>query len=76
MESGAISIEPLMRMAIWLIRIGVEKRDLDAAKQFFRQAMAMVGHATEYVMTDGHRSYPRTIRETIGNDVKHRTNYI
>jgi putative transposase len=51
-----------------------EKRDMDAAKQFFKQAMAVVGHAPEYVTTDGHRSYPRAIRETMGNDVKHRTN--
>ena len=47
---------------------------MDAAKQFFKQAMAVVGHAPEYVTTDGHRSYPRAIRETMGNDVKHRTN--
>src|SRR6266480_617397 len=51
-----------------------EKRDMDAAKQFFKQAMAVVGHAPEYVTTDGHRSYPRAIRETMGNEVKHRTN--
>jgi DDE superfamily endonuclease len=74
MENGAISIEPLMGMAIWLIHGGVEKRDRDAAKQFLKQAMAVVGHAPEYVTTDGHRSYPRAIRETVGNEVKHRTN--
>ena len=34
---------------IWLICGGVEKRDMDAAKQFFKQAMAVVGHAPEYV---------------------------
>jgi transposase-like protein len=62
MENGAISIEPLMGMAIWLIHCGVEKRDRDAAKQFFKQAMAVVGHAPEYVTTDGHRSNPRAIR--------------
>jgi putative transposase len=39
-----------------------EKRNMDAAKQFFRQAMAAVGHAPETVTTDGHRSYPRAIR--------------
>jgi putative transposase len=74
MESGALSIEPLMGMALWLIRGGVEKRDMDAAKQFFKQAMAVVDHVPEYVTTDGHRSYPRAIRETMGNEVKHRTN--
>ena len=36
-----------------------EKRDMDAAKQFFTQALAVVGHAPETVTTDGHRSYPR-----------------
>ena len=51
-----------------------EKRDMDAAKQFFSQAMAAVGHPPETVTTDGHRSYPRAIRETMGNEVAHRTN--
>jgi putative transposase len=47
---------------------------MDAAKQFFWQAMATVGHAPESVTTDGHRSYPRAIRETLGIEVTHRTN--
>ncbi len=34
----------------------------------------MVGHAPERVTTDGHDSYPRAIRETLGSDVLHRTN--
>ncbi len=51
-----------------------EKRDMDAAKQFFRQAVAVVGYAPKTVTTDGHRSYPRAIRETMGNEVAHRTN--
>ena len=51
-----------------------KKRDMDAAKQFFSQALAMVGSAPERVTTDGHDSYPRAIRETVGNDVVHRTN--
>lgn len=51
-----------------------EKRDMDAAQQFFKQALAVVGHAPEQVTTDGHRSYPRAIRETMSNDVQHRTN--
>ncbi len=51
-----------------------EKRDMDAAKQFFKQAIAVVGHAPEHVTTHGHRSYPRAISETMGNDVQHRTN--
>ena len=51
-----------------------EKRDMDAAKQFFKQAVAVVGHTPEQVTTDEHRSYPHAIRETMGNDVLHRTN--
>jgi putative transposase len=51
-----------------------EKRDRDAAKQFFKQALAVVGHAPELVTTDRHRSYPRAVRETLGHQVVHRTN--
>jgi putative transposase len=51
-----------------------EKRDMDAAKRFFEQAVAVVGHTPESVTTDGHRSYPRAIRETMGSEVVHRTN--
>ncbi len=51
-----------------------EKREMDAAQQFFRQAVAVVGHTPEQVTTDGHRSYPRAIHETMGMDVVHRTN--
>jgi putative transposase len=50
-----------------------QKRDMDAAKRFFQRAMA-VGHTPERVTTDGHDSYPRAIRETLGVDVIHRTN--
>ncbi|WP_444544571.1 IS6 family transposase [Reticulibacter mediterranei] len=51
-----------------------EKRDMEAAKQFFKQALAVVGYAPERVTTDGHDSYPRAIHETLGTDVLHRTN--
>ncbi len=51
-----------------------EKRDMDAAKRFFKQALETVGHAPERVTTDGHDSYPRAIREILGKDVRHRTN--
>ena len=47
---------------------------MKAAKRFFQQAVAIVGHAPERVTTDGHDSYPRAIRETFGSDVLHRTN--
>jgi len=51
-----------------------EKRDMAAAKRFFRQAVVVVGHVPEQVTTDGHTSYPRAIRETMGNNITHRTN--
>ena len=38
------------------------------------QAITVVGHAPERVTTDGHDSYPRAVRETLGSDVLHRTN--
>jgi putative transposase len=51
-----------------------EKRDLDAAKRFFKQAVEVIGHTPERVTTDGHDSYPRAIREILGAEVLHRTN--
>jgi transposase-like protein len=51
-----------------------EKRDMNAAKQFFKQAVAVVGQVPEQGTTDGHTSYPRAIRETMGSQVHHRTN--
>lgn len=51
-----------------------EKRNMGAAKQFFKQAVAVVGHVPEQATTDGHTSYPRAIRETMGSQVHHRTN--
>ncbi len=51
-----------------------EKRDMEAAKRFFKQAVDVVGHSPERVTTDGHDSYPRAIRETVGSQVMHRTN--
>ncbi|BCL83770.1 hypothetical protein ccbrp13_62350 [Ktedonobacteria bacterium brp13] len=47
---------------------------MEAAKQFFEQALTGVGHAPASVTTDGHRSYPRAVRETLGKEVVHRTN--
>ena len=51
-----------------------EKRDRDAAQPFFKQALAVVGHAPERVTTNGHTCYPRAVRETLGDGVLHRTN--
>ncbi len=50
-----------------------EKRDMEAAQQFFKQALEVCGHAPERVTTDGHASYPRAVREILGGDVQHRT---
>jgi transposase-like protein len=51
-----------------------EKRNMEAAKQFFQQAVGVVGHVPDQVTTDGHTSYPRAIRETMSSNVQHRTN--
>ena len=51
-----------------------EKREMEAAQQFFKQALGVVGHTPERVTTDGHASYPRAVRETLGDHVLHRTN--
>ena len=50
-----------------------EHRDMAAAKAFFRSAKAAAGMAPERVTTDGHGSYPRAIRSTLGRQVVHRT---
>jgi len=47
-------------------------RDLEAAKQFFAQALAVIGKPPQRVTTDGHTAYPRAIRETLGKKVIHR----
>jgi transposase-like protein len=51
-----------------------EKRNMEAAKRFFQQAVEVVGYTPEQVTTDGHTSYPRAIREIMGDMVQHRTN--
>jgi putative transposase len=50
-----------------------ERRDLAAAKAFFRSARTVTGIAPERVTTDGHDSYPRAIRAELGKGVRHRT---
>ena len=52
-----------------------ETRDLEAAKQFFAQALAVAGQPPERVTTDGHDAYPRAIRETLGRTVLHRCSH-
>src|SRR5690348_13376797 len=51
-----------------------EKRNMEAAQRFFLQAVTVVGQTPTCVTTDGHRSYPRAMSETMGDHVQHRTN--
>ncbi len=50
-----------------------EHRDMAAAQAFFRSAKSVTGQVPERVTTDGHGSYPRAIRSTLGRRVVHRT---
>ena len=50
-----------------------ERRDMAAAKAFFRSAKAAAGVTPDRVTTDGHDSYPRAIRTELGKRVRHRT---
>src|SRR5918995_2558196 len=50
-----------------------ERRDMAAAQAFFRSARAATGIVPDRVTTDGHVSYPRAIRTTLGRRVGHRT---
>src|SRR4051794_41212479 len=50
-----------------------EHRDMAAAQAFFRAAQAATAVTPERVTTDGHGSYPRAIRSTLGRRVVHRT---
>src|SRR4051794_6641445 len=50
-----------------------EHRDMAAAQAFFRSAKSVTGVTPERVTTDGHGSYPRAIRSTLGRQVVHRT---
>ncbi len=47
-------------------------RDMAAAKAFFRSAKSATGLVPDRVTTDGHGSYPRAIRSTLGRGVRHR----
>jgi len=49
-----------------------EHRDMAAAKAFFRSAKATAGFRPDRVTTDGHGSYPRAIRATLGRTLRHR----
>jgi putative transposase len=47
---------------------------MGAAQRFFQQARVVAGQAPTRVTTDGHASYPRAIRESLGETVEHRCN--
>ncbi len=49
-----------------------EHRDMAAAQAFFRSAKSVTGVTPDQVTTDGHGSYPRAIRSTLGRRVVHR----
>jgi putative transposase len=49
-----------------------EHRDMAAAKAFFKSAKMVTGVTPDRVTTDGHDSYPRAIRTTLGEGVRHR----
>ena len=51
-----------------------QRRDLAAAKRFFRSAKAVTGVIPDRVTTDGHDASPQAIRTELGGRVKHRTN--
>ena len=48
-----------------------EHRDMAAAQAFFRSAKSVTGVTPDQVTTDGHGSYPRAIRSTLGRRVVH-----
>src|SRR3954469_9967551 len=50
-----------------------ERRDMKAARAFFRSARAVTGITPDRVTTDGYDSYPRAIRTELGKGVRHRT---
>ena len=50
-----------------------EHRDIAAATAFSRSAKSVADTIPDRVTTDGHGSYPRAIRPTLGRRVEHRT---
>ena len=47
---------------------------MGAAKHFFKKALEISGDPPDRVTTDKEVSYPRAIREELGEGVLHRTN--
>src|SRR4051812_42597389 len=50
-----------------------EHQDMAAVQALLRSAKAVTGLTPDRVTTDGHDSYPRAIRTTLGKRVRHRT---
>jgi transposase-like protein len=46
---------------------------LSATRDMNRSARSVAGFVPDRVTTDGHNSYPRAIRSTLGHNVRHRT---
>ncbi|MCK8788151.1 DDE-type integrase/transposase/recombinase [Roseomonas sp. NAR14] len=69
---GVICTAPSTGMTTWSITMLGEHRDMAAAQAFFRSARSTTGMVPDRVTTDGHGSYPRAIRSTLGRRVEHR----
>ena len=50
------------------------KRDMKAARRFFKQAVSVTGVVPYKATTDGHNSYPEAIKNELGESVSHRHN--
>jgi putative transposase len=50
------------------------KRDMQAAKRFFRRALRIVGHAPERGTSDGYHTFPTAIADELGEEVTHHIN--
>ena len=50
-----------------------ERRDLKAARAFFRSAKGVTGMVPARATTDGRDGYPAAIRSELGRNVRHRT---
>ena len=73
MAAGATCIGAIDRDGNLIDTMLSATRDMKAAQRFFRSARSVVGFVPDRVTTDGHNSYPRAIRSTLGRNVRHRT---
>jgi transposase-like protein len=72
MADGPTSIAAIDRDGTVLDTMLSEHRDMMAATVFFRSAKATMGFGPDRVTTDGHGSYAKAIRTTLGRRVQHR----